>query len=121
MRYGLFLALLLCSAASHADVFTCRTPSGQIVYSDLPCLKGEVIDKISPSESVADPVAAQRELERQKAYTEKQAAENAKTRVVAPGPAILPDRSSPPPTWPAPTPLSPSSTGRGTVAPSITR
>lgn len=113
MRYAIFIALLLCANAAHADVFTCQTPSGQTVYSDIPCNKGERIERISPSESVSDPVAAQQELARQKAYTEAQAAENARARAAAPGPASLPDNASPPPTWPADTPLSPSSSYPG--------
>lgn len=121
MRYGLFLVFLFCSGLSHADVFTCRTPAGEVVYSDLPCLKGETIDKITPSESASDPEAAQRELERQKAYAKMLAAENAKAKKLAPGPALLPDRSSPPPTWPGPTPVSPSSSGTGSGTPSSSR
>lgn len=113
MRYGIFIALLLCANASHADVFTCQTPSGQTVYSDIPCNRGERIERISPSESVSDPVAAEQELARQKAYTAVQAAENARARAAAPGPASLPDNSGPPPTWPANTPLSPSSSYTG--------
>lgn len=119
MCYGFVFALLFASVAAQADTFTCRTPSGQIVYSDLPCAKGEIIDRISPSESVPDPEAAQRELARQKAYADKQAAENAKARAATPGVAILPDRSSPPPTWPAPTPVSPSSSISGSVPPTV--
>ena len=117
MRYNILLALLIASTASQADVYTCYTRSGEVVYSDLPCDKGEVIKKISPSESVSDPVAAQKELERQKAYAERQAAENARARAAAPLPAILPDYSSPPPVAPAPTPLSPSSSGQSASPP----
>ncbi|MDP2881221.1 MAG: DUF4124 domain-containing protein [Azonexus sp.] len=120
MRYSILLALLLASTASQADVFTCHTPSGEVIYSDLPCDKGAMIKKISPSESVSDPVAAQKELERQKAYVERQAAENARDRAAVRGPAILPDYASPPPKSPAPTPLSPSSSGQSATPP-ITR
>jgi hypothetical protein len=80
MRYGIFLASLFCANASLADVYTCQTRSGETVYSDVPCAKGSTIEKISPSESEPDPAAAQRELERQKAYVERQAAENAKAQ-----------------------------------------
>lgn len=118
MRHTILLALLLASTATQADVFTCHTRSGDVVYSDLPCDKGAVIEKISPSESVSDPVAAQKELERQKAYTERQAAENARTRAAAPMPAILPDYSSPP-SSPPPTPLSPPSSGTSNTPPNI--
>lgn len=117
MRYTILLALLLASTATQADVFTCHTRSGDVVYSDVPCDKGSRIEKISPSESVSDPVAAQKELERQKAYTERQAAENARARAAAPMPAILPDYSSPPPSSPPPTPLSPSSSGQSDMPP----
>uniref|UniRef100_Q47F28 DUF4124 domain-containing protein n=1 Tax=Dechloromonas aromatica (strain RCB) TaxID=159087 RepID=Q47F28_DECAR len=118
MRYSVFFALLLCSNVSSADVFTCHTSSGETVYSDIPCAKGAVIEKISPSESDSDPATAKQELERQKAYTARQAAENARERA-ATGPAILPDYSSPPPASPAPTPLSPSSSGGGTTPPRV--
>ena len=111
MRYSVFFALLLCSNVSSADVFTCHAPSGETVYSDIPCAKGAVIEKISPSESESDPAIAKQELERQKAYTARQASENARERAAAPGPAYLPDYSSPPPASSAPTPLSPSSSG----------
>ncbi|NTV70832.1 MAG: DUF4124 domain-containing protein [Azonexaceae bacterium] len=119
MRYAILVVLLLASSASQADVFTCHTRSGDVVYSDVPCEKGSVIEKISPSESVSDPEAARKELERQKAYTERQAAENARARAAAPMPAILPDYSSPPPSPSPPTPLSPSSTGESSTPPRI--
>jgi len=108
MRYVVLFACLLFSHASFADVFTCHTPSGETVFSDTACAKGARIEKISPSESESDPVAAQQELARQKAFLEQQAAENARASAVARGPAILPDYSSPPPVPSAPTPLSPS-------------
>jgi len=119
MRYAIFLAMLFCADASLADVFTCQTPSGETVYSDVPCAKGSTIEKISPSESGSDPVAAQRELERQKAYVERQAAENAKTSGKAGGIAILPDYSSPPPKWPPPTPVSPSTSIQSPSPPNV--
>jgi hypothetical protein len=119
MRYGIFLALLFCANASLADVYTCQTRSGETVYSDVPCAKGSTIEKISPSESESDPVAAQRELERQKAYVERQAAENAKTQGRSSGIAILPDYSSPPPKAPPPTPLSPSTSMQSPTPPNV--
>lgn len=119
MRCTILLALLLASTASHADVFTCHTRSGEVIYSDLPCDKGAVIEKISPSESVSDPVAAQKELERQKAYTERQAAENARVKAAARMPAILPEYSSPASSSSAPTPLSPSSSGQSDTPPRL--
>jgi hypothetical protein len=118
MRNGIFLVLLLGANLALADVFTCQTPSGETVYSDVPCAKGSTIERISPSESEPDPVAAQRELERQKAYVERQAAENAKTTGRTSGIAILPDYSSPPPKSPPPTPLSPSTSIQSPTPPS---
>lgn len=118
MRYGIFLALLLCANTTLADVFTCQTPSGETVYSDVPCAKGATIERITPSESEPDPAAAQRELERQKAYVERQAAENARTGGKTGGIAILPDYSSPPPKSPPPTPLSPSTSIQSPTPPS---
>jgi hypothetical protein len=117
MRNGIFLVLLLCANAALADVFTCQTPSGETVYSDVPCAKGATIERITPSESEHDPVAAQREVERQKAYVERQAAENAKTRGRTSGIGILPDYSGPPPKWPAPTPVSPSTSMQSPTPP----
>src|SRR5574343_1129668 len=117
MRYGIFLALLLCANAAQADVFTCQTPAGETVYSDVPCAKGATIERITPSESEPDPAAAQRELERQKAYVERQAAENAKGKGKVGGIAILPDYSSPPPQSPPPTPLSPSTSMQSPTPP----
>lgn len=117
MRFIIVIAILFATSASRADVFTCYTRSGEVFYSDLPCRKGMTIEKITPSESVSDPVAAQKELERQKAYTERQAAENARARATVRMPAILPDYSSPPPVSPAPTPLSPSSSGTSELPP----
>lgn len=117
MRNGIFLVLLLGANVALADVFTCQTPSGETVYSDVPCAKGSTIERISPSESEPDPVAAQRELERQKAYVERQAAENAKTSGKTGGIAILPDYSGPPPKWPAPTPVSPSTSNQSPTPP----
>jgi hypothetical protein len=119
MRYAIFLALLCCANASLADVFTCQTPSGETVYSDVPCAKGATIERITPSESEPDPVAAQRELERQKAYVERQAAENAKGQGRSSGIAILPDYSGPPPKWPEPRPVSPSTSMQSPTPPSI--
>jgi len=117
MRYSIFPACLLCFNVAYADVFTCQTPSGETVYSDLPCGKGAIIERISPSESVSDPVAAQKELERQKAYTERQAAENARARSASPMPAILPEYVSPPHSPSGPTPLSPPSSGQSPTPP----
>ncbi|MBL8430716.1 MAG: DUF4124 domain-containing protein [Dechloromonas sp.] len=97
MRFIIVIAILCATSASRADVFTCNTRSGEVFYSDLPCRKGMAIEKITPSESVSDPVAAQKELERQKAYTERQAAENARASAAVRMPAILPDYSSTPP------------------------
>lgn len=117
MRFLIIPALLLGFNVAYADVFTCQTPAGETVYSDLPCVKGAIIEKITPSESVSDPVAAQKELERQKAYTDRQAAENARGRSTLPMPAILPEYANPPHTPSVPTPLSPSSSGQSSTPP----
>nr|WP_265945703.1 DUF4124 domain-containing protein [Dechloromonas sp. A34] len=80
MRRTIFLLLLACSMTSQAEVFKCRSPSGETVFSDVPCDEGEKFEKVRPSESVSDPVAAKRELERQRAYAERVAAENEAVR-----------------------------------------
>jgi len=110
MRYAIFLVLLFCSATAGADVYKCLTPSGEAFFSDSPCEKGKTIEQTRPSESVSDPDAARQEVERQRAYVERQAAENEAAKRAAPGVAQLPGESSPPPSWPEPRPLSPSST-----------
>jgi hypothetical protein len=108
MRYGILFFLLAFSLQAQADAFKCRTPTGDVVFSDVPCDKGEVITKVKPAESVGDPVAAQREVERQKAIADRTAAENEAARKKPAGVASMPDYSSPPPKWPDPTPVSPS-------------
>lgn len=110
MRYGILLILLACALPAQADAFKCRTASGEVVFSDVACDRGEVITKVQPSESVADREAAERELARQKAVADRIAAENEAARKKSAGAASLPDYSSPPPKWPDPTPLSPSAT-----------
>lgn len=67
-RYIFLLVLLACSMTSQAEVFKCLSPSGETVFSDVPCDEGEKFQKVRPSESVSDPVAAKRELERQRAH-----------------------------------------------------
>lgn len=108
MRSGILIACLICALPAHADAFKCRTPSGEIVYSDVACDKGEVITKIRPSESASDPEAARREVERQKTIADRTAAENELARKKPAGVATMPDYSSPSPKWPDPTPVSPS-------------
>lgn len=108
MRYGILMFLLVCALPAHADAFKCRTPNGEVVFSDVACDRGEVITKVKPSESTGDPEAAQRELERQKVIADRTAAENEAARKKAAGVASMPDYSSPPPKWPDPTPVSPS-------------
>lgn len=110
MRYGIFLVLLFSSATAAADVYKCLTPSGEAFFSDSTCERGKTIEQTRPSESVADPDVARQELERQRAYVERQAAENEAAKRGASGVAQLPDESSPPSSWPAPRPVSPSST-----------
>lgn len=96
MRRSILL-LLLCSMTVQADVFKCQTPSGAIVFSDVPCDEGEKFQKVQPSESASDPAAAQRDLERQRAYAERVAAENEAARQSKAGVSSLPDYSSAPP------------------------
>lgn len=97
MRRSILLLLLLCSMAAQADVFKCLTPSGAIEFSDVPCDEGEKFQKVQPSESVSNPAAAQRDLERQRAYAERVAAENEAARQSKAGVSSLPDYSSVPP------------------------
>lgn len=118
MRHAIFIATLLWSSTLLADVYTCQTRDGETVYSDLPCAKGALIEKISPSESEPDVAAAQRELQRQKAYTERLSAENAKARGRSSGIAILPDNSNSAPKSRPPKPLSPSSSVQSSTPPS---
>lgn len=108
MRRYIFLLALACSMTSQAEVFKCLSPSGETVFSDVPCDEGEKFQKVRPSESESDPVAAKRELERQRAYAERVAAENEAARQSREGASSLPEYASPPLSWPAETPLSPS-------------
>lgn len=117
MRRTVFLLLLACSMTSQAEVFKCLSPSGETVFSDVPCDEGEKFKKVRPSESVSDPVAAQRELERQRAYAERVAAENEAARQSREGASSLPEYASPPPSWPPETPLSPPTSSSSTSAP----
>jgi hypothetical protein len=117
MRRTIFLLLLACSMTSQAEVFKCLSPSGETVFSDVPCDDGEKFQKVLPSESVSDPAAAQRELERQRAYAERVAAENEAARRSREGANSLPEYASPPPSWPPATPLSPSTSPASAPAP----
>lgn len=103
MRRALLLLLLACAVTARAEVFKCLAPSGATVFSDVPCDEGEKFQKVRPSESLSDPAAAQRELERQRVHAERVAAENEAARQSKAGAGALPDYSSPPPS------LSPSS------------
>lgn len=91
MRRSILLLLLLCSMTAQADVFKCLSPSGAVVFSDVPCDEGEKFQKVQPSESVPNPAAAQRDLERQRAYAERVAAENEAARQSKAGVSSLPD------------------------------
>ncbi|HJV93861.1 MAG TPA: DUF4124 domain-containing protein [Azonexus sp.] len=117
MRRYIFLLVLACSMTSQADVFKCLSPAGETVFSDVPCDEGEKFQKVRPSESVSDPVAAKRELERQRAYAERVAAENEAARQSKEGVSSLPENVSPSPSWPAETPLSPSTSASSPPAP----
>ncbi len=109
MRYAILIGCLLAANAACADTFKCQTRDGRTVFSDHACDKGEVIEDIQPAESTSDPEAARREVERQRAVADRMGAENDAARKRSGGAASLPDYSSPPPSWPPPTPLSPSS------------
>lgn len=112
MRYLIGLILACCLSAAQGEVYRCVALSGEIVVSDIPCDDGERFSKTRPSESVQDTEAARQELARQKAYTDRVAAENEAARRSTGGAFSLPDESSPPP---APTPglNFPSSTSGG--------
>lgn len=110
MRYSIFLILFACSATVHADVFKCTTRAGDSIFTDVFCEKGEVVDKVRPSESESDPVKAQQEVERQRAKSQQIEAENAAAGRGAPAVNSLPENTLPPIAWPPDTPLSPSST-----------
>jgi len=96
MRYGFLLAMLVCSATVQADAFKCTARSGEIIFSDTPCDDGEQFSKVIPSESVQDSEAARRELEKQKAYAERVAAENEAARKSTGGAVSLPETPSSP-------------------------
>jgi len=117
MRRYIFLLVLACSMTSQAEVFKCQSPSGETVFSDVPCDEGEKFEKVRPSESASDPAAAQRELARQRAYAERVAAENEAARQSREGAGALPEYSSPPPSWPSETPRSPSTSPSSAPAP----
>ncbi len=96
MRYIIGIVLGLCISTAGADVYKCLSPSGEVIVSDTPCDDGERFRKIVPSESYSDPEAARREVERQKAFVQQNAATHSPTG----GIAALPDESSPPPASP---------------------
>lgn len=116
-RYIFLLVLLACSMTSQAEVFKCLSPSGETVFSDVPCDEGEKFQKVRPSESVSDLVAAKRELERQRAYADRAAAENEAARQSREGASSLPEYVSPSPSWPSETPRSPSTLPSSAPAP----
>lgn len=72
------LVLLPALAASwpvQADIYTCRTPSGETTVSDTLCERGTRLEQISPAESVSSPEKARADLERQKAWANQRSAE----------------------------------------------
>lgn len=117
MRRYIFLLVLACSMTSQADVFKCLSPAGETVFSDVPCDEGEKFQKVRPSESVSDPVAAKRELDRQRAYADRVGAENEAARQSREGASSLPEYVSPELSRPSETPLSPSSSPGSTPTP----
>lgn len=119
MRHPIIMSLLFCQQLAFADVFTCLAPTGETIYSDSACAKGAKIEKVSPSESGSDPVAAQMELERQKAYLNQRAAENARANPGGRGVAILPDYVSPPRETSVERQLSPASSSTSATPPNV--
>ncbi|MGE5469247.1 MAG: DUF4124 domain-containing protein [Bacteroidota bacterium] len=110
MRHALFLGIVLATSfAAQADIYKCQRPSGEVIFSDIPCNRGEAVTKVRAAESTADLEAARQEVDRQRNAAARQEADNIAARRNAPGVASLPDRSSPPPVWPAPSPPSPTS------------
>ena len=101
MRYLLVLVATLCFSLAHADAFKCLTPAGEVVIADTACDNGEQFEKVRPSESVSDPELARRELERQRAYAAKIAAENEAARKSTAGAASLPEPPASPPSSPS--------------------
>jgi hypothetical protein len=91
MRYLLVLVTMFCFSVAQAEVFKCVTPAGDAVFADTACDNGEQFEKVRPSESVSDPELARRELERQRAYAAKIAAENEAARKNTSGAAALPE------------------------------
>lgn len=110
MRYSILLLVLACAGLAHADAYKCLSPSGQVFFSDTACDRGERFEKVVPTDAVSDPAAARSEVERQRDYAEKRAAERERPKPAGTGMATLPDYSSPPPSFPPPRPVSPSST-----------
>lgn len=96
MRYLSGLVLMFCFSVAHADVFKCVTPAGETVFADTACDNGEQFEKVRPSESVSDPELARRELERQRAFAAKIAAENEAARKSTSGAAGLPEAPNSP-------------------------
>lgn len=53
MRYGLILVFLAVAVPVQAQVFKCKTPKGETVFSDTACDKGATFEKARPSEYVS--------------------------------------------------------------------
>lgn len=96
MRYLLVLVPMFCFSLAQAEAFKCVTAAGEVVFADTACDNGEQFEKVRPSESVSDPELARRELERQRAYAAKIAAENDAARKNTSGAAALPELATSP-------------------------
>lgn len=53
MRYGFVIAFLVIAVPVQAQVFKCKTPKGETVFSDTACDKGSTFEKARPSEYVS--------------------------------------------------------------------
>lgn len=65
IRNALLMALFVVPLASYAQTFKCRTPSGKMEFSDLPCAGGSQTERIQSNEYIS--------LERQRQAREVQA------------------------------------------------
>lgn len=53
IRIALLMALLVVPLASHAQAFKCRTPSGNLEFSDSPCAGGAQTERVQSSEYIS--------------------------------------------------------------------
>lgn len=67
---GLFLIAVLISAPALADAYKCKSPAGQVVFTEKPCEVGHTSVRAVSSDGIDDAAVAraQLDLERQKAW-----------------------------------------------------